>query len=130
MKRNLFLGAAIVFAAVLGFTGCTDGGGTELPALTGTVAISGTTQVGQTLTADTGGLDGGGTTNYQWLRDEAELISGADQNTYQLAAADEGHMILVRVSRAGYSGSVTSAAKGPVTAAASPVGLSSITGNG
>ncbi|MDR0290642.1 MAG: hypothetical protein LBI06_06885, partial [Treponema sp.] len=41
----------IVFGLI--FSGCPEAD-TELPSLTGTVSISGTAQVGQTLTADTG----------------------------------------------------------------------------
>ena len=69
---------------------------------TGAPAISGTTQVGETLTADTSGIadaDGLGNVRYeyQWLADDSD-ISGATNATYTLAAADEGKAIKVRVS--------------------------------
>ena len=68
----------------------------------GAPTISGTAQVGETLTADTSGIaDEDGLDNaafsYQWLADDT-AISGATGSTYTLAAADEGKTIKVRVS--------------------------------
>ena len=64
--------------------------------------ISGTAQVGQTLTADTSGIsDADGLTNvaysYQWLADDTE-INGATSSTYTLQASDDGKVIKVRVT--------------------------------
>ena len=61
---------------------------------TGAPTITGTAQVGETLTADTSGIaDTDGLSNaafaYQWLADGAD-ISGATNSTYTLADADEG----------------------------------------
>ena len=69
---------------------------------TGAPTISGTPQVGETLTADTSGIaDTDGLTNvsysYQWLADDAN-IDGATGSTYILANSDEGKAIKVRVS--------------------------------
>ena len=69
---------------------------------TGAPTITGTAQVGETLTADTSGIsDDDGLTNatfsYQWLADDAD-ISGATGSTYTLADADEGKAVKVRVS--------------------------------
>ena len=69
---------------------------------TGAPAISGTAQVGETLTADTSGIeDEDGLTNasfsYQWVADGAD-ISGATSDAYTLADADEGRAVSVRVS--------------------------------
>ena len=69
---------------------------------TGAPAITGTAQVGETLTADTSGItDDDGLENvsfsYQWLADDAE-IAGATGLTYTLSAADEGKAVKVRVS--------------------------------
>ena len=72
---------------------------------TGAPTISGTAQVGQTLTAATSGImdDDGLTTpgyTYQWIRvngTEAD-ISGATSSTYTLVAADQGKTIKVTVS--------------------------------
>jgi hypothetical protein len=92
------------------------------PVLTGTVSISGTAQVGQTLTANTGNLGGSGTISYQWNRG-GTAISGAKGSTYTIQSADEGSTITVTVTRFGYSGNVTSA---PTATVALP--LESITG--
>ncbi len=93
----------------------------------GAPTISGTAQVGQTLTASTTGIsDDDGLTNvsysYQWLRnngtDYAE-ISGATRSTFIPARVDQGKTLKVRVpftDDAGHSEELTSAATGPVAA--------------
>ena len=74
---------------------------------TGPLTITGTAQVGQTLTAGTTGImDADGLTSvsytYQWIRvatDNTETnISGATASTYTLVAADQGTTIKVTVS--------------------------------
>ena len=106
-------------------------------AATGAPTISGTAQVGQTLTADTSGIaDADGLENvsfsYQWLADDAE-IAGATGLTYTLADADEDKAIRVRVSftdDAGNEETLTSAATAAVAGAepaerpSTPTGLS------
>ncbi len=95
---------------------------------TGAPTMTGTAQVGQTLTASTTGVsDSGGLTNatytYQWLTDDTE-VSGATSSTYTLVAADVGKAIKVRVSftdDAGNEESLTSAATSTVTARPNPV---------
>ena len=73
-------------------------------AATGEPTISGTAQVGQTLTADTSGImdaDGvPGTLTYQWVRVNGtdEDITGANSNTYVLGAADADKKVKVKVS--------------------------------
>ena len=69
---------------------------------TGAPAISGTAQVGQTLTADTSGIadaDGlaSATYSYQWLADDAD-IAGATGLTYTLTDSEESKAITVQVS--------------------------------
>ena len=69
---------------------------------TGAPTISGTAQVGQTLTASTTGIsDDDGLDNvsysYQWLADDTE-IDGATSSTYTLQATDNGKVIKVRVT--------------------------------
>ena len=71
-------------------------------AATGAPTITGTAQVGQTLTAGTSGIsDAEGLTNvaytYQWLADDTD-ITGATASTYALTEAEEGKAIKVRVS--------------------------------
>ena len=73
---------------------------------TGGPAISGTSQVGETLAADTSGIsdaDGlsGATFSYQWVRNDGSAvtdIAGATDATYTLVDADEGKTIRVQVS--------------------------------
>ena len=84
---------------------------------TGAPTISGTAQVGETLTANTSGIsdaDGlaGAFFTYQWLADDAD-ISGATGSSYTLADGDVGKAIKVRVSftdNAGNAENLTSAA--------------------
>ena len=73
---------------------------------TGTPTISGTVQVGETLTADTSGIaDADGLNNvsysYQWVRNDGSSdthITGATDSSYTLVDADKGKTIKVRVS--------------------------------
>ena len=75
-------------------------------AATGAPTISGTAQVGQTLTASTSGIsDSNGLANviftYQWIANDGTEdtdIQNATGSTYILATADEGKTIKVRVS--------------------------------
>jgi hypothetical protein len=60
--------AGILAAALaLTFAACSNsnGGGGD-PPLTGSVTITGAAKVGETLTVNTGSLDGSGTISYQW----------------------------------------------------------------
>ena len=92
---------------------------------TGLPSITGTAQVGETLTADTTGIsDGDGLNNatfaYQWLADDAE-INGATASSYTLADADAGKAVKVKVTftdDAGNDEELTSAATGAVAATA------------
>ena len=94
---------------------------------TGAPAISGTAQVGETLTADTSGIaDADGLSNvsyeYQWLANDSD-ISGATNATYTPVAADEGKVIKVRVSftdDAGNEETLTNGATAAVAAAPTP----------
>ena len=101
---------------------------------TGQPTISGTAQVGETLTASTSGIadDDGlndATFSYQWIGDNSD-IAGATDSTYTLADSDEGKAIKVNVSftdDAGNEESLTSGATGavaPGSAPARPTGLS------
>ena len=94
---------------------------------TGLPTIAGRDQVGETLTADTSGIeDEDGLNNaafaYQWLADDAE-INGATVSTYTLVDTDESKTIQVRVSFTDDTGNdeiLTSAATDSVVAAAPP----------
>ena len=95
---------------------------------TGAPTITGTAQVGETLTANTTGIaDSDGLNNttftYQWLADGAR-ITGATGSTYALAGADEGKNIKVRVSFTddrGHQETLTSTATAAVASAPSPL---------
>ena len=109
---------------------------------TGAPTITGTAQVGETLTAVTTGImDADGVTSvsytYQWIRVETDSteadISGATSGTYTLVAADEGKTIKVKVSftdDATNTETRTSVATGTVAAAANnpATGAPTITG--
>ena len=94
---------------------------------TGAPSVTGTAQVGETLTADTAGIaDDDGLTNvsysYQWVANDGTAdtdITDATGSTYTLAAADEGKTIKVQVSFTddrGNDESLTSAATSSVAA--------------
>ena len=98
---------------------------------TGAVTISGTAQVGETLTADASGImDADGMTNatlaYQWISvatadDDTETetdIAGATAETYTPVAGDEGNMLKVTVSFTDDRGSAESVTSEPTAAVA------------
>ena len=92
---------------------------------TGAPTISGTAQVGETLSASTSGIsDADGVANatftYQWLADDAD-ISGATGSSYTVVAADVGKAIKVRVSFTDDDGNEESVTSNAVTASAPPV---------
>jgi hypothetical protein len=86
----------------------------ELPPLTGSVTITGTTQTGRTLTANTAYLGGSGNITFQWMRDETTNIGG-NSSTYIVQADDLGSTITVTVTRSGYAGGITSNPTSAVT---------------
>lgn len=86
------------------------------PAVTASPAISGSTQVGSTLTASTGTWSGNPTSfAYEWQRandsgfTSGVVTIGANQNTYLLVSADAGKFIRVRVTATNAGGSSTPA---------------------
>ena len=95
---------------------------------TGLPTISGTAQVGETLTADTSGIDDAdGLDNvafsYQWIASDADT-AGATGDSYTLVEADVGKTLRVRVTftdRGGYAESLTSEATAAVAAAPTPL---------
>ena len=91
----------------------------------GAPVITGTAQVGETLTADTTGIaDENGLARvefrFQWVSNDGSAdtdIGGAEDSTYTLTANDEGKTVEMRVSftdRGGYAESLTSAGTEPV----------------
>ena len=65
--------------------------------LTPTPSISGTSQVGSSLTAVPGSWDSGVNLYFQWLRNGVEIVS-ANQVSYTLTNSDSGQNISVRVT--------------------------------
>jgi len=92
---------------------------------TGAPTISGTAQVGETLTADVSGIadaDGLGAFSYQWSAD-GTAISGAAGASHTLTAAQQGAAISVRVSFTdgrGHPETLASSSTAPVAAAPTP----------
>jgi YVTN family beta-propeller protein len=93
--------------------------------VTGISAISGTPQVGQTLTAGTV-TPPAATVTYQWNKSASingpySPILGATSATYAPVAGDVGNYLKVNVTGTGsYAGSVNSTPVGPVIAAPTP----------
>ncbi len=100
-----------------------EGGETPNSPATGAPTVTGTAQVGETLTADTSGIaDQDGLDNasfaYQWLADDSD-IAGATDSTYTLTPDDLGKRVKVRVTLTddrGNSETLTSAATDEVEA--------------
>jgi predicted RecA/RadA family phage recombinase len=132
-ERNHFLRYFLAALIITGFamTACNDPepDPAVTPPLTGTVSISGTAAIGETLTANTVSLGGTGTISYQWKRggtDDGEAVNiGTNSNTYKVQAADDRCTITVTVTRSGYTGSVSSE---PVTVLPKLTGTVSISG--
>jgi hypothetical protein len=79
--------------------------------------ITGTPQVGQTLTANHGTWTTGTTFHYQWLSNGVAISSNATGSTYKIPSTKVGKSLTVKVtgSKAGYTTvALTSAAVGPV----------------
>jgi len=101
--------AVRVVAAKLGYTSVTKTSlGYQISAgtivLQPTPTISGTTTVGQTLTAVPGIWDAGVVLTYQWTRAGVNIV-GATAATYKLVTADRTRLIAVKVTatKAGYT---------------------------
>lgn len=84
-----------------------------LPDITGTVAINGKLERGETLTAETSGMPNADL-RYQWLRN-GQPIEGADEAAYELTGEDIGKTISVRITAKGYAGTIETEAEGTVT---------------
>jgi hypothetical protein len=128
MTRRLIpkvLAAAVTVAAIVAALTAVAGTGfaassspaaaNYAPTNTASPAISGTAQVGQTLTASQGTFtsDSTPTYGYQWQRCDAQgnncaAISGATSQTYAVQSADVGKTIRVTVTATNSSGSTAS----------------------
>ena len=98
---------------------------------TGAPTITGTAQVGETLTVVTSGMaDADGLTNatfsYQWLADDVD-ISGATDSQYTITDSEEGKAIRVRVSFTDDAGNAESLSSDATAAVdAKPFGLHAV----
>ena len=107
---------------------------TALPPANGVATISGTTQQGQALTADTSGWTNNPTSfGYQWASCAGATCTavGTNSSTYVIAATDVGHTIVVVVTATNSGGSGTPATSAPtatVTALAPANGVATISG--
>jgi subtilisin-like proprotein convertase family protein len=113
------------------------GGGWSLdftiaPPTVGQPSIGGPAEVGKTLTATSGPIDGAGAASHQWSRCNlagaaCAPIAGAGANTYANTyvpvAADKGHTLIV-TDTATNSGGSASASSAPTAAVGPPVVLS------
>jgi predicted actin-binding protein len=106
------------------------------PANSAMPTISGTAQIGQTLTVSNGSWNGPGTITftYQWLRCDQNggsctAINGATSKTYTLTSADVGHSLRARVTAKNDNGS-TSATTIPTAVVASKAGGCAIGASG
>lgn len=135
--------AATAIGAVLGRAGAGGAAPQAAPSNQTPPTISGTPQVGQTLTADPGQWNGTTpiTFTYQWRRCDdnggsCSNIGGATQKTYTLKSADRGNTVRIRVTARNSDGSaqatsVPTAVIRPATApppAPAPTGCPSGTG--
>lgn len=83
----------------------------------GTVSVTGTPKIGETLTAVTEDTPSGASLTYQWYRDDTP-ISGANDRTYTPSEAEDvGKIIKVTVGAEGYEDSLTARTSGTVAKA-------------
>lgn len=81
--------------------------GVEAPVLTAAPSISGTAEVGETLTCSTGTFTGTSLIyRYQWFANGL-VVSYAIENTYELTNADKGKVFSCRVTARNSGGSAT-----------------------
>ena len=123
MPRSLLILAAV--AAVIA-TGVAQAATAAVPVNTSLPTISGTTQVGQALTAGNGTWSNSPTSfAYQWLRCNAggnncANVANGTQKAYTLVGADAGRTIRVRVTATNADGSA--AAESSQTVPITPAG--------
>jgi hypothetical protein len=112
VTAGLLAVAALVIGAVFGAAGSGNAASNAAPTNQTVPTISGTTEVGSTLTANSGSWNG--TTpisySYEWRRcgvggNSCSSIGGANSSTYKLRSADRGTTLRVRVTAKNSDGS-------------------------
>src|SRR5438132_2838272 len=117
----------VVFGALLAIGGA-EAMRNAAPVNTALPTISGTTTVGQTLTASNGTWSNSPTSfAYQWLRcngggNNCAAVANGTQQTYTLVGADAGHTLRVRVTATNADGSAS--AQSAQTAVVAPLSSS------
>ena len=112
-KQNVLALLVAGAVTVLAVAGLSDAANRAAPVNTAEPKISGTAQVGQTLTASQGTWSGSPTSfAYQWRRCNAQgngcaAIGGADTSTYLVRNADEGDTLRVHVTAKNADGSAS-----------------------
>jgi hypothetical protein len=129
VTAGLLAVAALVMGAAFGAAGTGNAASSAAPTNQTPPTISGTTEVGSTLTATSGSWAGTTpiTYAYQWRRcgtagGSCSNISGANQSTHTLRTSDRGNTLRVRVTAKNSDGSaqIESAQTAVITAAAPP----------
>ena len=85
-----------------------------IPALSGSVVISGTPNVGESLAAVVNGVQADALLKCQWYRGDSP-IEGATSAAYTLVGEDRGSIITCKVSASNYRGTISSNTLGPIT---------------
>lgn len=127
MKRHLLVAAL----AVAGAASLASSALATAPSNTAPPTVSGTAEVGQTLTSSDGTWSNGPTSfAYQWLRcntggNNCADVANGTQKSYTLVGADAGHAMRVRVTATNADGSAqaqsdATAAVAPATSSAAP----------
>jgi hypothetical protein len=113
-KSNLLALLAAAAVTVLAVAGLSDAASNAAPVNTAEPKITGTAQVGETLTASTGTWTSASTISYayQWRRCNTQgngcaNIGGADSSSYLVRGADQGNTLRVRVTARNADGSAT-----------------------
>ena len=100
--KGSFIVVRLTDSATLGYSGNLEAQTETVvskEAISGTVTVSGTCAIGETVTASVTGTPEGVWKSYQWYRDD-KPVEGAQRKTYTLTDADAGHTIIVKVSDA------------------------------
>lgn len=99
---------------------------TPIPALTGTVSITGSLKYNETLTASVTDTNNTGTLSYQWRRNGDDIAS-ATSSTYKVSENDIGYTLSVKVSSSIETGFIVGTASGVISKADGPSAPTGIT---